>query len=420
MAFVDVALAVGTAVGADALGAGAATMIGGGLMGAGIGGIGAALTGGNIGQGMLLGGGLGAGGAGLLGAGTAAAPAVAEALPGVGVGGAAPIATGAVAPTGDAIAGMNALNGWTGTSAASTALPDVSAAELASYNTPAFDPNLVAQEPTSFWDSSTGKMVKYGGGALALGSLLSADNKKYGTLSPSQTTSNPLPYKSNFGTYQPLDTSVMRQMGTPSGPYTGTPYGAPGYVGSQVGYAAGGITNSDNGATPPNPPPGGPVEQMSRDNALGQNQMFPQANINSPAFSSPTNTPMGTNMIAAAGDTNVDPYTGAERFAMGGIAGHSTLGSYAAGGNPRLLKGPGDGISDSIPAVIGDKQPARLADGEFVLPSRIVSEIGNGSTEAGARKLHAMMDRVQNARKKSIGKGKFAKDGKAAKELNKL
>jgi hypothetical protein len=74
------------------------------------------------------------------------------------------------------------------------------------------------------------------------------------------------------------------------------------------------------------------------------------------------------------------------RFAQGGIsdAGYN-LGGYSDGG--RLLRGPGDGVSDSIPAVIGKKQPARLADGEFVVPARIVSELGNGSTEAGARKL---------------------------------
>jgi hypothetical protein len=88
--------------------------------------------------------------------------------------------------------------------------------------------------------------------------------------------------------------------------------------------------------------------------------------------------------------------------AAGGMmsGGVSTLGGYSDGG--RLLKGPGDGVSDSIPATIGSKQPARLADGEFVIPARIVSEIGNGSTEAGAKKLYAMMDRIQGARKKSI------------------
>jgi len=116
--------------------------------------------------------------------------------------------------------------------------------------------------------------------------------------------------------------------------------------------------------------------------------------------------------------------TGVEGFgasyAHGGIAslaqgGQSHLGDYSDGG--RLLRGPGDGVSDSIPASIGDKRPARLADGEFVVPARIVSELGNGSTEAGARKLYAMMDRVQNARKKSIGKDRVAVNSRSEKML---
>jgi hypothetical protein len=102
-------------------------------------------------------------------------------------------------------------------------------------------------------------------------------------------------------------------------------------------------------------------------------------------------------------------------YAGGGSAGGYNLGDYSDGG--RLLRGPGDGVSDSIPASIGSKQPARLADGEFVVPARIVSELGNGSTEAGARKLYAMMDRVQRARKKSIGKGKVAVNSRTEKLL---
>jgi hypothetical protein len=99
-------------------------------------------------------------------------------------------------------------------------------------------------------------------------------------------------------------------------------------------------------------------------------------------------------------------------LARGGIA---NLGDYSDGG--RLLRGPGDGVSDSIPATIANKQPARLADGEFVVPARIVSELGNGSTEAGARKLYQMLARVQNARKKSIGQGRVAVNSRAEKLL---
>jgi len=103
-------------------------------------------------------------------------------------------------------------------------------------------------------------------------------------------------------------------------------------------------------------------------------------------------------------------------MASGGISDlRYNLGGYSDGG--RLLRGPGDGVSDSIPATIANKQPARLADGEFVVPARIVSELGNGSTEAGARKLYAMMDRVQKARGKTVGEGKVAKNSNAAKYL---
>jgi hypothetical protein len=105
--------------------------------------------------------------------------------------------------------------------------------------------------------------------------------------------------------------------------------------------------------------------------------------------------------VAAAG--------GLMGYARGGIA---NLGGYSDGG--RLLRGPGDGVSDSIPATIGRKQPARLADGEFVIPARIVSELGNGSTEAGARKLYAMMDRIKKARSKAKN---IAADTKSDKHL---
>jgi hypothetical protein len=140
--------------------------------------------------------------------------------------------------------------------------------------------------------------------------------------------------------------------------------------------------------------------------------------------------PMYTRLAAGGGLMDIGPVqamsdrneaqtlmaNGGQMFAEGGIAsmaqgGPSHLGDYSDGG--RLLKGPGDGVSDSIPATIADKRPARLADGEFVVPARIVSELGNGSTAAGARKLYAMMDRVQKARKKSIGKNQVAVNSRA-------
>jgi len=104
-----------------------------------------------------------------------------------------------------------------------------------------------------------------------------------------------------------------------------------------------------------------------------------------------------------------------QMYADGGETGEYNLGSYSDGG--RLLKGPGDGVSDSIPATIGRGQPARLADGEFVIPARIVSELGNGSTDAGARALYKMMARIQAGRRKTVGKKQVAKNSKSARHL---
>jgi hypothetical protein len=94
-----------------------------------------------------------------------------------------------------------------------------------------------------------------------------------------------------------------------------------------------------------------------------------------------------------------------QNYAKGG-----QLGGYSDGG--RMLKGPGDGMSDSIPGVIANKQPARLADGEFVVPADVVSHLGNGSTDAGAKQLYAMMNRVRKARTGNPKQGKQIKPAK--------
>ena len=78
------------------------------------------------------------------------------------------------------------------------------------------------------------------------------------------------------------------------------------------------------------------------------------------------------------------------------------------------LDGQGDGMSDSIPATIEGKQPARLADGEFVVPADVVSHLGNGSSKAGSKRLYAMLDKVRHAR---TGNKKQGKEIKAEKYL---
>jgi len=206
---------------------------------------------------------------------------------------------------------------------------------------------------------------------------------------------------------------------------------------------------------------GGPVEQMANANAIGQNTGYPQSALHQGAYATPWQTPISQNVLSGPADTNVDPYTGEERFAGGGTpqgayqipnhmaaidnymaqanggdmatvmakaksgdqnamialnrlqstpnqnyagGGISSLGGYSDGG--RMLKGPGDGMSDDIPATIANKQPARLANDEFVVPADVVSHLGNGSSDAGAKQLYKMMDRVRQARTGNKAQGK--------------
>ena len=85
-------------------------------------------------------------------------------------------------------------------------------------------------------------------------------------------------------------------------------------------------------------------------------------------------------------------------LARGGMPTFEYGGTTAPTGEPRVVKGAGDGMSDNVPANIEGVQEARLANDEFVVPADVVADIGNGSSSAGAKKLYAMMDRIRNAR----------------------
>jgi hypothetical protein len=91
------------------------------------------------------------------------------------------------------------------------------------------------------------------------------------------------------------------------------------------------------------------------------------------------------------------------------FAGMNAPRGMARGG---YLNGQGDGMSDSIPATIEGKQPARLADGEFVVPADVVSHIGNGSSKAGSQRLYSMLDKVRKARTGTKKQGKQIKPEK--------
>lgn len=113
-------------------------------------------------------------------------------------------------------------------------------------------------------------------------------------------------------------------------------------------------------------------------------------------------TPYTPEQTSIKGLGDIGPPT--SMLANGGIA--ELPSEYAAGG--KLLQGPGDGMSDSIPAVIQGAKPQRaaLAQGEFVVPADVVSHLGNGSTDAGAKRLYAMMDKIRHARTGTKKQGK--------------
>ena len=72
----------------------------------------------------------------------------------------------------------------------------------------------------------------------------------------------------------------------------------------------------------------------------------------------------------------------------------------------KYLDGASDGMADEVPASIDGQQEARLSDGEFVIPADVVSHLGNGNSDAGAKVLKDMMDRVRKARTGNEKQGK--------------
>ena len=467
MAFVDVAVAVGSAVGLE----GTAAAIGGGaLLGAGAGGLYGAVTGdGSIGHDMLMGGLLGAGGAygagmmgwggeaadtafGISGSGASVGTGAVSGANGVaGIGGSVPGAVGAgpAATTftpGTGAAGLVEYGGMAPQEAVSTMGANISptigsaeAADAAGYGgyTNGAANQIAGTSPFSAASSTSGgsglasgfdkattwmgnHKVMTGLGMYAAANALGLN--KQPTLNVPNIGGSGVDtsyFKLDPSTFHPgrpqVTTSPVKPGVTPPYPdYVQNPY-------QPTGYAAGGTTSDqykqiqeyeamlspqrvntedpswvkDVGVvtdTDPNTKNLSPLDktryQLARSYALA---------------GAPTSSGMGLKQATSPyGQINTDPQSvqqqqQTQNAAHGGIMGYS-LGGYAHGGNPRLLRGPGDGMSDDIPATIGERQPARLADGEFVVPADVVSHLGNGSTEAGAKKLHGMMDKIRVAK----------------------
>lgn len=71
----------------------------------------------------------------------------------------------------------------------------------------------------------------------------------------------------------------------------------------------------------------------------------------------------------------------------------------------RYVRGGGTGTSDSI--------PAKLSDGEYVIDAQTVSMLGDGSSDAGAKKLDMMREQIRRQKGSSLAKGKFAPNAKS-------
>jgi hypothetical protein len=162
--------------------------------------------------------------------------------------------------------------------------------------------------------------------------------------------------------------------------------------------------------------PGGSIEEKKKKQraTLTADRTMAAMNADQAGLAMLNNARYGANMTGAS-PLNASMTLGDLPTPAGAGGGLASLGGYSDGG--RLLKGPGDGMSDNIPAQIGRKQPARLADGEFVVPADVVSHLGNGSTDAGAKRLYAMMDRARQAR---TGKKKQAPAVNADKILSRV
>jgi uncharacterized protein (DUF433 family) len=112
--------------------------------------------------------------------------------------------------------------------------------------------------------------------------------------------------------------------------------------------------------------------------------------------------------VAAATGTNVADVQAAYDAALGTDTSYMQFaqGGEIAMAKGRYLQGGTDGMADELPARIGGDQPAALSHGEFVIPADVVSHMGNGNSDAGAKKLYQMMDKIRMARTGNKKQGK--------------
>lgn len=425
MSFVGLAGAIAGVATSAGLGATAAGIIGGvgagAIGGAGLGALSSAITGGDVGKGALFG---ALGGAATGGLGSAVGSMGGSAA-GVGTGSAAGSTTGTAA--GSAVTPA-------ATTPATSAFSNIGGQQAIQQSVAQATPGILSSPAANA--AATFPTSQLAGNASQFGQVLGSTPAATGGTMLAQAS----PYAGTlFGDYAvPIigaGAMLGNYMGSDSGPTQATPpmgYApdsgmlsyykfnprkykpqAPGYTGYLYAnptatpafrpayYAEGGIASLN-----PNPDmmSSGPAEV----DFMGADA-YPTSQQKLNFYSTPSQMPTSAQQAMASYEPATNPLTGTPiaNFARGGI---SDLGGYSDGG--RMTDGPGDGMSDSIPASIEGKRPARLAQGEFVVPADVVSHLGNGSTDAGAKQLYTMMDRVRKARTGRKSQGKQIKAAK--------
>jgi hypothetical protein len=387
MSFVAAASAVGTWAGLT----GTAAVIGGGAMiGAGVGGAYSALTGdGKILDSMLTGAGIGGlAGFGLNAAGVGGA-AAGTAAPGAGITGAGTTAAEvAAASNTPALAAASNINPATGLSWEATG------SGLAGGAGSPTDP--------SWWSTlSGGQKLATGLGATTLLGLLGGQSE--GVNVPTDK-----------GMIRPYEfSSAMRQ------PQDGKPYYFEPIQYDQYGKTTKPLDTSERNYfnqsyTPLEPfkaAQGGEVPQLNNMPAGGLSAIQGMRDGYAPTTTFDGNIPQfSTGGVNMQDGGFVVPADTVSHFGNGSTDAGLKLLSSRLGAKP--IKGRGDGMSDSISAMINGKQPARIADGEAYIPPQMVKKIGKGSPETGAKRLYNMMDKVRHARTGTKKQGKKIKADK--------
>jgi hypothetical protein len=129
-----------------------------------------------------------------------------------------------------------------------------------------------------------------------------------------------------------------------------------------------------------------------------ERDLLPQFKMPAQTMPSSAAVPMDAVSYTATPNEDIDVDTLLELVGLIGMEGLGFAAGGMAMGGPNYLAGATDGMADLIPATIGGTQPAALSDGEFVVPADVVSHLGNGNSDAGAKELYAMMDRVRDER----------------------